>query len=117
MSSDLMAYNQSMEQSGSAAIMQDKKWLEVMDESNGSYDSSQSTLTTTSLSTSDRLINYKEGYLNIPLVLTAAKVEGVGTPSGNGLTFTADTDVTRLMGLKNSYTSLIHSMSVSWYGI
>ena len=111
MSSDQMAYNQSMEQSGAAAIMQDKKWLEVMDESNGSYDSSQSTLTTTSLSTSDRLINYKEAYLCIPLVLTLAKISGT-----EGLAFSATDDVTRVMGLKNSYTSLIHSMSVDLAG-
>lgn len=114
MSSDLIAYTQSVESSMNSNVMQDKKWLEVMDENNGSYQSSQCTLTTTSLSTSDRLINYKEGYLQIPLVLTASKVSQ--DSDGDGLAFTNTENLSQMFGLKNSYTSLIHSMSVDLAG-
>lgn len=111
MSADLVVYNQSVEEAPTSSIMVDKKWLSVLDQNNGSYSSGQSTLETTSLATSDRMMNYKEAYLAVPLILTAAN------SAANITTGLADaTNVSKLMGLKNSYTSLIHSMSVDLNG-
>jgi hypothetical protein len=110
MSADLVVYNQSIEEKPVSSVMADKKWLSVLDQNNGSYSSGQSTLETTSLSTSDRMMNYREAYLAVPLILTAAndseeKINGfTGAP-----TF-------KQLGLKNSYTSLVHSMSVDLNG-
>ena len=111
MSADLVVYNQSVEESPTSSIMVDKKWLQVLDQNNGSYSSGQSTLETTSLATSDRMMNYKEAYLAVPLVLTAGNATNVNSAGmGNA------TNKSKLMGLKNSYTSLIHSMSVDLNG-
>jgi hypothetical protein len=112
MSADLVVYNQSVEESPTSSIMVDKKWLSVLDQNNGSYSSGQSTLETTSLATSDRMMNYKEAYLAVPLVLTASSVEANNTTTLNGTL----TNKSKLMGLKNSYTSLVHSMSVDLNG-
>lgn len=112
MSADLVVYNQSVEEAPTSSIMVDKKWLSVLDQNNGSYSSGQSTLETTSLATSDRMMNYKEAYLAVPLVLTASSVEANNTTTLNGTL----TNKSKLMGLKNSYTSLVHSMSVDLNG-
>lgn len=111
MSSDLVVYNQSIEEKPVSSVMTDKKWLNVIDQNNGSYQSGQSTLETTSLSTSDRFMNYREAYLAIPVLLT------VGNINNNHTTGMADTtNKAKIVGLKNSYTSLIHSMSVDLNG-
>lgn len=112
MSADLVVYNQSTEEAPTSSVMVDKKWLSVLDQNNGSYSSGQSTLETTSLATSDRMMNYKEAYLAVPLVLTASAVEDNNTTTLNSTL----TNKSKLMGLKNSYTSLIHSMSVDLNG-
>tara|TARA_R100001086_G_scaffold232689_1_gene154016 strand:- start:436 stop:2154 length:1719 start_codon:yes stop_codon:yes gene_type:complete len=110
MSSDLVVYNQSIEEKPVSSVMTDKKWLNVIDQNNGSYQSGQSTLETTSLSTSDRFMNYREAYLAIPVLLT------VGNSSDDTNGFDNLTNRTKTVGLKNSYTTLIHSMSVDLNG-
>lgn len=110
---DLVVYNQSQESSSeytSSSIMEDKKWLNVIDQNNGSYQSGQATLETTSLSTSDRLMNYREAYLAVPLILTVANTADNNTTGLTGV------NNSKVVGLKNSYTSLIHSMSVDLNG-
>lgn len=111
MSADLVVYNQSIEEKPVSSVMADKKWLSVLDQNNGSYSSGQSTLETTSLSTSDRMMNYREAYLAVPLVLTAGNATDV-----NSAGMADASNKTKLMGLKNSYTSLVHSMSVDLNG-
>lgn len=111
MSADLVVYNQSVEEAPTSSIMLDKKWLSVLDQNNGSYSSGQSTLETTSLATSDRLMNYREAYLTVPLVITVGNNTDVNT-AGIGDAAAKS----KFVGLKNSYTSLIHSMSVDLNG-
>jgi hypothetical protein len=111
MSSDLVVYNQSIEEKPVSSVMTDKKWLNVLDQNNGSYSSGQSTLETTSLSTSDRFMNYREAYLAVPVLLTV----GNNTNANNAGMANA-TNKSKLVGLKNSYTTLIHSMSVDLNG-
>mgnify|MGYP003111768981 CR=1 FL=1 len=110
MSSDLVVYNQSIEEKPVSSVMTDKKWLNVIDQNNGSYQSGQSTLETTSLSTSDRFMNYREAYLAIPVLLSV----GNTLDDANGMDNLNNR--TKTIGLKNSYTSLIHSMSVDLNG-
>ena len=111
MSADLVVYNQSVEEAPTSSIMLDKKWLSVLDQNNGSYSSGQSTLETTSLATSDRLMNYREAYLTVPLVITVGNNTDV-----NNAGMANAVAKSKLVGLKNSYTSLIHSMSVDLNG-
>ncbi len=111
MSSDLVVYNQSIEEKPVSSVMTDKKWLNVLDQNNGSYSSGQSTLETTSLSTADRFMNYREAYLAVPVLLTV----GNNTNANNAGMANA-TNKSKLVGLKNSYTTLIHSMSCDLNG-
>ena len=108
---DLVTYSKSVEEKTSDSVFLNQSWLQVLDSNNGSYSSSQATLETTSLASSDRFMDYREAYLSIPLLLTL----GNNTNSNSaGLTNAAN--VSKIMGLKNSYTSLIHSMSVDLNG-
>jgi len=111
MSSDLVVYNQSIEEKPVSSVMTDKKWLNVLDQNNGSYSSGQSTLETTSLSTSDRFMNYREAYLAVPVLLTVGN-----NTNANDAGMANATNKSKVVGLKNSYTTLIHSMSVDLNG-
>jgi hypothetical protein len=108
---DLVTYSKSVEEKSSDSVFLNKSWLSVLDSNNGSYSSSQSTLETTSLASSDRFMDYREAYLTIPLLLTLGNSSNVNTAG-----LTGATNVSKIMGLKNSYTSLIHSMSVDLNG-
>ena len=108
---DLVTYSKSVDEKFSDSVFLNQSFLSVLDSNNGSYSSSQATLETTGLASSDRFMDYREAYLSIPLLLTLGNATNVNTA---GL---ADaTNVSKIMGLKNSYTSLIHSMSVDLNG-
>jgi hypothetical protein len=108
---DLVTYSKSVEEKSSESVFLNQSWLSVLDSNNGSYSSSQSTLETTSLASSDRFMDYREAYLSIPLLLTLGNAINANTAG-----LTGATNVSKIMGLKNSYTSLIHSMSVDLNG-
>jgi len=108
---DLVTYSKSVEEKSSDSVFLNQSWLQVLDSNNGSYSSSQATLETTSLASSDRFMDYREAYLSIPLLLTLGNSTNVNTAG-----LTGATNVSKIMGLKNSYTSLIHSMSVDLNG-
>jgi len=103
---DLVTYSKSVEEKSSESVFLNQSWLSVLDSNNGSYSSSQATLETTSLASSDRFMDYREAYLSIPLLLTLGN-----STNANNAGLTGATDSSKIMGLKNSYTSLIHSMS------
>lgn len=111
MSADLVVYNQSVEEAPSSSVMTEKKWLQVLDQNNGSYSSGQSTLETTSLSTSDRFMNYREAYLSVPLIITVGNNTDV-----NNAGMANATSKSKLIGMKNSYTSIVHSFSCDLNG-
>ncbi len=108
---DLVTYSKSVEEKTSESVFLNQSWLSVLDSNNGSYSSSQATLETTSLASSDRFMDYREAYLSIPLLLTLGNNTNV-----NNAGLANATNVSKIMGLKNSYTSLIHSMSVDLNG-
>ena len=108
---DLVTYSKSVEEKSSESVFLNQSWLSVLDSNNGSYSSGQSTLETTSLASSDRFMDYREAYLSIPLLLTLGNSTNADTAGLTGVT-----NVSKIMGLKNSYTSLIHSMSVDLNG-
>ena len=108
---DLVTYSKSVEEKSSESVFLNQSFLSVLDSNNGSYSSGQATLETTSLASSDRFMDYREAYLSIPLLLTL----GNSTDANNAGLGNA-TDSSKIMGLKNSYTSLIHSMSVDLNG-
>lgn len=108
---DLVTYSKSVEEKSNESVFLNQSWLSVLDSNNGSYSSSQATLETTSLASSDRFMDYREAYLSIPLLLTLGN-----STNGNTAGLADATDVSKIMGLKNSYTSLIHSLSIDLNG-
>ena len=104
---DLVTYSKSVEEKSSESVFLNQSWLSVLDSNNGSYSSSQATLETTSLASSDRFMDYREAYLSIPLLLTLGNATNANTAGGNWMLKMSS----KIMGLKNSYTSLIHSLS------
>ena len=108
---DLVTYSKSVEEKTNESVFLNQSYLSVLDSNNGSYSSSQATLETTSLASSDRFMDYREAYLSIPLLLTLGNNTNFNTAG-----LANATNVSKIMGLKNSYTSLIHSMSVDLNG-
>jgi hypothetical protein len=82
----------------------DKQWLYVNDNNNGSY-AGQIVLDTTSLSNCGSYINWSEAFLAIPLVLQA---------EGSATAITDSKSLDYMMGLKNGFWQILHSMSVEF---
>jgi len=82
----------------------DKQWLYVNDNNNGSY-AGQIVLDTTSLSNCGSYINWSEAFLAIPLVLQA---------EGSSTAITATNSLDYMMGMKNGFWQILHSMSVEF---
>ena len=101
---DNLVFEESINTEVSSSEFVDKQWLYVNDNNNGSY-SGQIVLDTTSLSNSGSYINWSEAFIAMPLVLQA---EG----SATGITATNNLDY--LMGLKNGFWQILHSMSVEF---
>jgi hypothetical protein len=88
-----------------------KDWVSILDNNNGNYASNQAVIDTSQLSNSNKWINYREGYLVMPLTLCLAT-----TTASNTFNPTAANAVDYGVGLKNSYFSMIHSLSVDLAG-
>jgi hypothetical protein len=83
-----------------------KSVVYVTDQNNGSYQSGQVMLDTSSLSNSGKWASYSEAVLAVPLVMALAPTAAItGWDSGIGI---------YAAGLKNAFTSLIYSMSVEY---
>jgi hypothetical protein len=80
----------------------EKQWLYVNDNNNASY-SGQVVIDTTALSNCGSYINWAESFLAIPLVLQA---ESTAMTATNSLDY--------MMGLKNGFWQIIHSMAVEF---
>jgi len=97
-------FEESINTEVSSSEFVDKQWLYVNDNNNGSY-SGQIVLDTTSLSNSGSYINWSEAFIAIPLVLQA---------EGSATAITASNGLDYLMGLKNGFWQILHSMSVEF---
>jgi len=88
-----------------------KDYVSILDNQNGNYAGNQAVIDTSQLSNSNKWINYREGYLTIPLqlCLSTATVSNNFNPTGANA-------VDYGVGLKNWYGSVIHSISVDLAG-
>jgi len=96
---DNLVFEESINTEISSSEFVDKQWLYVNDNNNSNY-SGQVVIDTTSLSNSGSYINWSEAFLAIPLVLQA-----YGTGIG------ANTDLDYLLGMKNGFWQIIHSLT------
>lgn len=101
---DNLVFEESISSEVSQSEFISKKWLYVNDINNGNY-SSQIIIDSTPLANSGGYVNWSEGYIAMPLVVT---LEGTGV----GL----DTNVTasHCWGFKSGFWQMINSMSVEF---
>jgi hypothetical protein len=101
---DNLVFEESINTEVSSSEFVDKQWLYVNDNNNGNY-SGQIVLDTTSLSNSGSYINWSEAFIAMPLVLQA---------EGSATAITATNSLDYLMGMKNGFWQILHSMSVEF---
>lgn len=105
---DKLVYDLSLETEGVPNVFIRKDWLNILDNQNGNYQGNQSVIDTSQISNSNKFMNYREGYLAIPLFLSA---EVTGTALG-----TATTIGNGGIGLKNWFGNIIHSFTLDYNG-
>ena len=112
--SDKLVFDLAQEIEGSPNVFVKKDWLNILDNQNGSYSSNQSVIDTSQLSNSNKYMSFREAYLLMPLTLTVGGVlpasYGAFTPA------TAGTSADYLVGMKNWYGSMIHSITMDYNG-
>lgn len=109
--SDQVVYDMASQSESEPNIFVKKDWISILDNQNGNYSSNQAVIDTSQLSNSNKWINYREAYLVMPLTLCLAT-----TTASNTFNPTAANSVDYGVGLKNSYFSMIHSLSVDLAG-
>jgi len=112
MSADKLVFDLSQELEGSPNVFIKKDWLNILDNNNGIYTSNQSTIDTSQLSNSNKWISYREGYLVVPLLITATTDANTANFLPNQSANSAD----YAFGLKNWFGSVIHSMTLDMNG-
>jgi len=105
--SDKLVYDLTQETEGSPNIFIRKDWLTIMDNMNGNYQSNQSVIDTSQIANGNKWMSYREAYLSVPLLLTMS----MPAANGNGVNISNG-----VIGLKNWFGSIIHSMSVDYNG-
>lgn len=109
MSGDTLVYEASNSSEGSSSIFVKKDWISIQDSQLGNYRGNQSVIETSQLSNSNKYMNYREGYLAVPMLLTATGA-GVNDPSGTA------SSMDYAFGLKNWFGQIIHSMTLDLGG-
>ena len=114
---DTLVFDMSEQSEGAPSVFTKKDWLSILDNQNGNYSGNQCVLDTSQLANSNKFMNYREGYLFIPMVMTCTSTGPVGQPTNNflGGQFLAE-NMSNAFGLKNWYGSIIHSLTVDYNG-
>ena len=115
MSADSLVFDMSSMAEGTPSVFVRKDWISILDNQNQNYQGNQSTLDTSQLANSNKYFNYREAYLTVPMLLTLTQSVGSAAafvPATAGGTSSPD----YLMGLKNWYGSVVHSMTVDYNG-
>ena len=114
MSADHLVFEESLTPDPTGTPFSDKDFVYALDQNQGSY-SGQILLDTTTLSNSDRFANYREAYIEIPVVLSLSNST---TTAGNAATANSFNGQSCPFGmaLKNGFYQLVHSISVDING-
>lgn len=105
---DQLIFEDSIANDSTASPFKDKDYAYVLDQNGGSYNG-QILIDTSTLSNVDRFANYREAYLEIPLVMT------LNNSSATAANFNGAT-APYAMALKAGFWQLIHSISVDFNG-
>jgi hypothetical protein len=103
---DNIVYEQSVSNDVPPSNFVNKKWVYVNDLNQGSYQS-QVILDTTALSNQGGWVNYSEGYIAMPLIVTLTSTIAASLPTTANI---ADYS----WGFKNGFWQIINSMSVQY---
>ena len=114
MSSDTLVYEMANSSEGSANIFVRKDWVNINDNMSQNYSGNQCVIDTSQLSNSNKYASYREGYLVMPLLLTATNNivnEGLmENPDAPG------TSCDYAFGLKNWFGTIIHNFTLEYNG-
>ena len=108
MSCDKLVFDLSQEVEGSPNVFIRKDWINILDNQNQNYQNNQCIIDTSQLANSNKYMGYREGYLAVPLLLTAVGPAPVvaGNCDFGDYTF----------GLKNWFGQIIHSFTLDYNG-
>ena len=117
MASDELVFSMSSQTEGSPIVFLKRDWLSILDNQNGSYQSNQCVLDTSQLSNSNKYMNYFEGNLIVPLLITVTTPnDGAFNPNIAVATTGDYTQANWAFGLKNWLGSVVHSFTVDMNG-
>ena len=117
MSCDKLVFDLSTEIESSTNCFIRKDWISILDNQNGNYNNNQSVIDTSQLSNSNKYFSYREGYLEIPMLLTLSSANATANITAPDLQpLTAATSCDYAVGLKNWFGSIIHSFTLDYNG-
>ena len=110
MSGDALVYDFANTTDSQSSVFLKKDWLSIIDDNTTNYAGNQVTINTSAISNSNRYCDYRQGYLQIPLLYT---LTGTVTHAANGLMpATAAKSADYALGLKNWVGgSVIHNLT------
>jgi len=88
-----------------------REWLYINDTTT-QYDQGTSIIETTSLSNNSKFLDYNSAYLSVPILITLTN----NTATTAGLASPADLPYTQSLGFKQSFLSMINSITVDLNG-
>ena len=107
MSCDKLVFDLSQEVEGSPNIFIRKDWINILDNQNQNYQNNQSIIDTSQLANSNKYMGYREAYLAVPMLIS------VSSPVA---TAGAVEPFDYMVGLKNWFGTIIHSMTLDYNG-
>jgi hypothetical protein len=107
---DSIVYDMASSSEREPNIFVKKNWVSVLDNNAGNYSSANLSIDTSQICNSSAWASYREAYITMPLTLCLAS-SGTFDPSAFA------TSVDYGVGLKNSYFSMIHSLSIDLNGV
>lgn len=93
-----------------ARLLEKREWLYINDTTT-QYDQGTSIIETTSLSNNSKFLDYNNGYLSVPLLITLTSSTGV-----NNEGISSSMPVSKSIGFKQSFLSMINSITVDLNG-
>jgi hypothetical protein len=118
---DKLIFDLAQEVEGTPNVFVRKDWINILDNQTQNYSNNQSIIDTSQLSNSNKYMSYREAYLSVPLLITMAST--VQTVSGTATIGTANApfnpasgDCDLVVGLKNWYGQIFHSMTLDYNG-
>jgi len=109
MSADSVVYDMSqMGGENTPSIFVRKDNLEIMDMMNGNYAGNQLIFDTSTLSNSNKFVDYRNARLSIPLMYTLSCTDNKNINGMQG--------AGAMMGMKQTFQHLVHSIQLEWAG-